>query len=536
MERAPKFLKDFSRKEHQSARDQTAADIRALRRRRDTLINQPIEEGAVSTEGGRTVEQNAKRLRALGTALERIDEMSDKNHPTSQESSQLKKLYANRLASFYDEMERRWEHAPYNKEQIKDLFSEQHLETLSLKEYTLLLKRFPSHLQTHVVRQGIRDHIGSKSHNARPGEYHNNFQEILRSKRLHSFLNLWLADGAKREVVSRFLKLDTSRNREDALYKLESFMSPTIDVTASLADQSAVHLALDAVADKFYGGETQNEIFFVFPALHIASQHIYSNFGNIDTLSNKKAIENDVWALSEDARGLSIEAGITFISASARVDPNNGSRYDLNERLEPQPEEDRIRKVSDLMDQLAIEEIYDMVQELQDERRALSRDELESKTDLLKQKIDQRFHIHDPQLLDAFLMPHFTYSLVFQDRTGASQKERVMKALFRARALYKEATQTISSKEYWERFFTDHPEQRPSKLYYYTETDPTEALEAFKQREGLLKKDDDKPYEVGFPENRLDFYKLPSKSSHYADPDERFVKIALDIIDERFPE
>ena len=528
MERPPKFLKDFSRKEHQSARDQVAADIRASRRQRDATMRQPIKEPTL-------IEQSTKRLHALETILEDIEETSEGVGPDPSELTALKRAYTDRLTSFYDEMERRWEDAHFSKEEIENLFSEQHLATLSLKEYVLLLKRFPSHLQTHVVRQGIRDHIGSEFHNTRSGEYHNSFREILLDRRLYSFLNLWLANGAKREVVSRFLQLDTARSREDALYKLKSFLNPVMDITASLPDQSAVHLALDAVVDKFYGAETGNEIFFAFPALHIVSQHLYSNFSNFDNLGDKRVIQNDVWALSKGANGLSIEASVVFIPASARVDPDTGSRYELNERLEPFLEEDRIQEVGVLMERFAMEDIYDMVQELQDQRRALSDEAFESERGLLKRRIQERFDVRDERLLEALITPYFASLLAFQDRT-LSRRERIMKALFRARSLYKEAAQTISSEEYWERHFARHPEQRPSKLCYYPESDATEALEAFKRRSGLVKKADKKPYEIGFPENRLDFYRLPAKNPHYADQDGRFEKTAMDIIDERFPE
>lgn len=51
-------------------------------------------------------------------------------------------------------------------------------------------------------------------------------------------------------------------------------------------------------------------------------------------------------------------------------------------------------------------------------------------------------------------------------------------------ANWKRAENTISSKDYWEKYFQDHPDIRPKHIIYY-DGSPTSAVLAFEQKNGI---------------------------------------------------
>ena len=66
---------------------------------------------------------------------------------------------------------------------------------------------------------------------------------------------------------------------------------------------------------------------------------------------------------------------------------------------------------------------------------------------------------------------------------------------------YIEARDTVSSREFWEAYFAKNPSKRPSKVIYYKEKDPTDALKQWRTRHGIDKKAEDK--NLGFSERSI---------------------------------
>ncbi len=50
------------------------------------------------------------------------------------------------------------------------------------------------------------------------------------------------------------------------------------------------------------------------------------------------------------------------------------------------------------------------------------------------------------------------------------------------------AEDTIPAKEYWERYFTQHPEQKPKHIIFYN-GDPTTAIHEFQQKNNIGRAD-----------------------------------------------
>ena len=53
--------------------------------------------------------------------------------------------------------------------------------------------------------------------------------------------------------------------------------------------------------------------------------------------------------------------------------------------------------------------------------------------------------------------------------------------------IFERPDKTVTSVEYWENYFDEHPDTKPSKIVYYTGGDPTQALQQWKRDNGLSK-------------------------------------------------
>lgn len=66
---------------------------------------------------------------------------------------------------------------------------------------------------------------------------------------------------------------------------------------------------------------------------------------------------------------------------------------------------------------------------------------------------------------------------------------------------YQLAVDTISSEEYWENYFREHPQQKPKRIIYYEGGDPSRELLDWRKYNGLRKRSKDNDF--GFPERRV---------------------------------
>lgn len=94
---------------------------------------------------------------------------------------------------------------------------------------------------------------------------------------------------------------------------------------------------------------------------------------------------------------------------------------------------------------------------------------------------------------------------------------------------YKKSEKTITSQEYWENYFSQHPATRPLKVVYYDENlTPTEALLKWKVENGIIKKGD---------ETTLDFNKEISNDFKRPGGDEallHFHRLALEALEAEY--
>lgn len=552
MSEQPGFLRKHSKQEHSDERNETAARIREARAERgesleaeeNETIQPALSEGAAETvESYTALDADVTRLTESGVAevndltnyAEGRQRLGTQGGEIPAQFAEPKKL----LDDFYNKERERWASSKGNLEEAKELFTEKHLASLPMDQYVLLLKRFPNAMVTHVTRQGIRDHTGMHEHSAGKGEFSDGFIKMLESGELKSALAVAAVESGKESAIAKALKIDKMDSREEAENHLENMVTTHLN-NDSYADRAAIHVATEAVADHYYGSERGNEIFIAFPSAHIAAEHQF-----IGSLSeNKDLHHNDTWVLRDNEldKGMDINAGVAFIPAEARVDPKTGSRYEIghNSRL-PVENESMAKNLERLAENPEFMEIADTIRSTLEQQRdhewlpppSTWDQELEDgsyeRKDFLKallpirDRIKELSGIDDDRVLSQIIDYHAAGNLT--DSSDFGRAPAIGNILERSGTRYVEAKETISSQEFWEAHFAEHPEQRPSKIEYYKGDNPTAALLSWKKRHGLTDAGSESSYDVGGKTN---------VDTHASEDKDRFRSIGKKIIEENF--
>lgn len=479
-----------------------------------------------------------KRLSDTRKLLEEAGELTP-------EIARQKAEIKNKIDRFYYRERDKWAEAPYDKEEIKKQFTEENLKSLSTEDYILLMRRFPSEMVTNVVLQGVRDHPGIEGRIA--GVFSDGFKQILADGKLRSPFGKYLKEGFKKEAVAKCLGLEVAESKTDALETLETYTDPRAQGWSTYSDFIATHFAAEEVADSYYGAEACNEIFLAFPAAFIAANYLF-NTKPTGTFERGGGNHNDLWTWEENGTGgVNLDVGILFVPAEARVDRKTGSRYQLDHDQKPMLDIDKIALVKRFVESDKFEEFRLSAQKLSDENKnGGSVEEILRKTLL-------EVGIVDSRLQNALLFPVWQIPGAVNLRDLAWEKtnpeiesvdaggdlatgtlhgmEKKIEDFLTANGMtYKEAENTISSREYWEKYFNEHPDQKIKRVIYYQGNDPTKALQDWKESNELTKKLEE-PY-FGFKEHVVETYKDPRIIPGM----DRFRNIGLNVIEERFPE
>jgi len=603
----PEFIRDFSKENYQQERDEKAQQIKKKRREyfsEKNIKEQSKEKNAIDLKEKRVeIEEIDKRVKDLQKEMENLSDnglkkivnyfkirkidseikygkiqfenlkkeenrLLEKNKEFSkdldnQDIPEELKEAKNILNDFYDDQEEKWKEAPYNQEEVEELFNEEHLSSLSLEEYKTLLKRFPSEMQTHVTRQGVRDHTGHMYHMSEADSYSEGFKQILEDGKLRSPLGAALASKEKDKAIEEFLHLDDFNSREEALNDLYRKVDPNSPSTlSSYSDRAALHTALEEVADTYYGSEKYNEIFFANPSIQIASQYNFIGQLSGEITDHQR---NDQWIWTNEQKGIDINSGLTFIPKETLVDKKTGSRYKLDQEKKPIINKENIKKFKELVYSPDFLEFADKILEEigridstdQSERERIREEKLKK----YRQKISEKFDIKDTKLINSILDYSTLSRLVIyrdyeidEDSKEYSQEtvDSVIEGSLKDQGIFFElADDPVSAQEYWEEYFKNNPEQKPNKIVYYNESSPTQALQAWKEKNDLKKKfkvekevdlDDqkikipdqsieaqEKKFAMGFDKNKVD-----PKSPEAMAGSERFKVLAEKVINNYF--
>ena len=261
MEKTPKFIKKFSKEKSSEERQQAAQAIKAKRAEHHTRKGAQIERQAelqqATSERKQVLAEQLEEIRSLENEIaeystsrlgkilhyfkvqklradaiigqkthnelkqqqdtevveqQAISEKLDSKE-TPQELQEAKEI----LANFHKEQKEKWAGTEYTKEDIVRNFSEEHLASLSLEEYVLLLKRFPGEMVAHVTRQGIRDHTGHMFHAANEGAYADSFMRMVEDGRMRSPLGVYLVESEKEQAIAKFLHVEDFKTKRGGI-------------------------------------------------------------------------------------------------------------------------------------------------------------------------------------------------------------------------------------------------------------------------------------------------------------------------------
>lgn len=487
---------------------------------------------------------------------------------------------------------------PLKTEEIEDLFSAEHLSSLSLKEYVELLRRVPPRFMTHVTRQGIRDHQ-SEFHSAGVGQMHDGFKSVLESGSLKSILEQRLIDGTTEETVKVALKElleipDKYKTKSEAYKAIEEFMTSSevnLIVQAggsAYEDRRAIHLAMEAVADENYGAERGNEVFFVFPSAFIgahynmASQMHAPPPGMEASGLGVTSQHNDWWLLTKEGNkgGIPIDAGLTFISAEAQVDPETGSSYETKDgkavedeqtkaALKSMLESEEYRALQDDMrtnhDELQrTHENLTNIRTYVELQAALGREDFTyeretRKQEQLQQKLDELIERFRP-LFDLALEHGITNERFYRSFGSADSgvkwavhhllkadekkvenyfngdqfaKAELTRHMRNMGIAFKQPEHTVRSQDYWEEYFKKTG-KRPAHVIYYDENSPENAMRSFKARAGLS--EEGLHQEIDLKElNQGNFIEIKGFRSELESERQLFIKHAEKLLDDFYP-
>jgi len=223
-----------------------------------------------------------------------------------------------------------------------------------------------------------------------------------------------------------------------------------------------------------------------------------------------------------------LDVGLVFIPEDAQVDPQTGSRYKMGESGEPIIPQQRVNEVlAARFDKPGF--IQTFAQQLPSRMNQVPKKERMA----LAMAAFAEFGITDPDAQEALLNPRLVDELskAWGQDGEREEYEKIFGEYFQENAKnpYELAENTVSSREYWEKHFQENPDQRPSKIVYYSGGDPSRALNEWREKNGIVKRTQDTSY--GFAEHNV------SDSSEEANVGkDRFASLARKVIDNRFPD
>lgn len=516
-----KPLKEFSKESAQTERDSLAHEIKTARKERHSKLMNAKNESIRSQEILEQVSTDLKNLsqeietisvsgfsrlvnfitlRRLKNQLQEADDLkikseskkaaseytasnfsiSEQNLPAEFQESKRK------IDRFYQRQMEVWKNLPYEQSDVEKFFNKEYLASLSLKDYEILLARFSSNMVTHVTRQGIRDHFGMMEHSVGLGKVSNGFRDLINDGKLKHGIELKITEDDKEAAIAKYLDLENIPTREKALSKLEDFTGmETQHFAGSFVDFHSVHFAVKSVADAYYGSESGNEIFLAYPSYVMASNYFHRRDPHVAIGGSNY---NDVWVYVEEDSEVPVDAGVVFIPKNARVSPTTGSKYEINADEEAVPDN---KKIARMMEIIKLDGFKDFCGDACKKLGKMSNgfdkyllsnsDEHKEEFETIENLLSELKRIC-PEITEEEIRVVMDYNFLWKlNILNPEEIEKNSISIIEGRLVdlgiyYKKSLNTVSSQEYWENYFAENPSQKPSKIVYYEEEDPTSAL------------------------------------------------------------
>jgi hypothetical protein len=442
------------------------------------------------------------------------------------------------------------EKTPLDNKEKRDLLKPELLAKLSTEEYISLWTRLNPYYLSHVTRQGFRDHVGTMYHSAGSQQFHEGLVSVLEDdKKLRP--PIALDKGLKSrdtESIKRFLEMGvlTEENEEAAKKRLNQELNFSMATAPNYPDETAVHFAAEVVGDKYYGGESDNEVFFLYPSDVLASQHDFTFNGAQKDLTRAQSemAWNDVfvWPESVDDTGIDLDAGMVFLPKDTLVDLETGSKY-ASERKKTDGQEVRemiedgelVTKYTDWAKGIDDPD-SELNQAIQEYRSDMSSSAFSKKRECLKVMKAEMLELgfSDDAALD---IADATLSAMasmgkFYWRDDMTIEEVAGDLVRKSGAHWKRAEETVTASEYWEDYFSKNPKKKPAHVVYYSGS-PTTAVQGFLKEHqiGTADQSETEGQLLGFDDRHVtDMKNDPRANAGY----DKLVEVAHQIIEEHY--
>ena len=370
---------------------------------------------------------------------------------------------------------------PLTNQEKRRLLRPEVLADLSMSEYITLWRRLNPHFLSHVTRQGFRDHSGMAYHTAGLQEFQNGFLDVLKdNKVLRPPLALQGLQSRDETTVKKYLdetEVLQAENEVEAQKRLDNLLNHHLADAPKYPDKTAVHFAAQTVADMFYGGERNNEVFFIYPADVIASQHDFAfnwdggNFSKPTAAGESQWNDVFVWPETLDNPGVSLDTGVVFLPENTPVDPDTGSKYVVETKIVAGEEkrvmvEDTVLVNSflewakDINGNSPIKQAYEEYRKVKEYR--WQKDAKRTCLNVFSLELRKVGFTADA----AWVLGYELWADLYV-RDTFSDPEILESLVRRSGANWKRAEDTISAKNYWEDYFAKNPDLRPKHVQYY---------------------------------------------------------------------
>lgn len=460
--------------------------------------------------------------------IRNLESEIQENNASLEQIVENKNNLKNKIETFYDETSYDF----LTPEQKKELFKADNLKKLNTAEYMELWRAGSPYFLAHVTRQGFRDHFSMMWHSGGINTFQEGLVNVLSDeKSLQSpfYINgLRLDDEDKFTEVLQNANILSKQTPEEALMAFENFINFGLADAPKFADKTAIHLSAESVLDSHYGGERGNETFFIFPADFIASQHSFAFNGKEKDFTKRQSEKtwNDVFVWAND--GINLDAGLVFLPEKTAVDPKTGSKYASKEAADGSltmiEDPEAINKLQQwwTKNKLLFKEMWDNAQ---DSDFYSSGREKQYFWDSVFFKLKDLGYQAD--VLDGEAAAILTSNL--SNSTEELSPEDINTFLQASNLKFALPEKTVPAKEYWENYFSTHPDQKPKHIIYYN-GNPTDAISEFLESENITPKKDNPPL-LGFDDNHVtDMKNDPRANPHY----EETISMAKKLIDRHF--
>lgn len=457
--------REFSRAFAPSERDQLAQDIKKARQQHRRLHDEWSETEAAAA--GPDIEHEfAEQRSGFVEKILKLDSYKEKQRIWTEvmqrhEGETIENLYRD----FHERLDHVLERTPLTAEEQDQLLSEESVSQMNLDDYLTLLKRLSGQYVSHVTRYGVREHTFQPGtgggHWYGEGKFIDNFTPLLQAKEVQGFLsNIVNRTEYAMDIVRRELAA-VKQEHPDA--DQEKIISATVDRLMfepfTPGDTAGPHVAAGDIANTNYGSEHGYDMYIYYPAEVIAKN--YPHHGNLqrDLYRNNQQGYNDhiIW---NGEKGIPIDAGIVCIPEDATVDAKTGSQYALDDEQRPIEIPERSNHQSFIREHREeMERAFFELRQLQSEVWGSQRAE---KAKVFQEKLQQY-----SEQLHFFSVQEF--SRFFQEYGHVIGGDNLKRFYQSEQLLYQQpdSQNRISSREYWEQYFADHPDSRPSKVLYY---------------------------------------------------------------------